>query len=108
MHVGKYSLYFINFLAQNYLKAFAFIHTIDSTIVGTLNGTMTRKKEESIKEDILVYLEQIPNSASTKQIAEAIDRAWHSVQNRCLKLQLEDKIKGFKVGRMNLWEIKDE
>ena len=40
---------------------------------------------------------------STREIGLKIDRAWHTIQTHCLKLQIDGKINGFKVGNMNLW-----
>ncbi|MFC1733144.1 hypothetical protein ACFL6I_22830, partial [candidate division KSB1 bacterium] len=37
-----------------------------------------------------------------------IGRAWHSVQGHCFRLQIDGKINGFQVGRMNLWTIKKQ
>jgi repressor of nif and glnA expression len=61
---------------------------------------------DSIKQDILNVLSNSKKPVSTQDIAEKVARPWHSIQTRCLKLQLEGKVDGFKVGRINLWEIK--
>ncbi len=61
---------------------------------------------DSIKKDILNVLSNSEKPVSTQDIAEKVARPWHSIQTRCLKLQLEEKIHGFKVGRINLWQIK--
>lgn len=73
-----------------------------------VDSAINRKKEkrgDRVREDILVVLSKSINPISTQEIADKISRPWHSVQTRCLKLQLENKINGFRVGRMNLWQI---
>lgn len=57
----------------------------------------------SIRSNILKVIEESDKPVSTLEIGSKIGRAWHSVQNHCLKLQLEGKVNGFKVGNMNLW-----
>jgi len=59
----------------------------------------------NIDKDILNILSQLDKPASTDEIAQRIDRAWHSVQKYCYILRSEGKIHGFRVGRMNLWII---
>ncbi|HLG24363.1 MAG TPA: hypothetical protein VI564_05535 [Candidatus Nanoarchaeia archaeon] len=60
----------------------------------------------SIRNNILKILSESDKPVSTQEIGTKIGRAWHSIQNYCLKLQLEDKITGFRVGNMNLWILK--
>ena len=59
-----------------------------------------------IQRDILKYMKDQRRPVSTREIAISIDRAWHSVQNHCLRLQLVGDINGFRVGNMNLWELR--
>ena len=59
---------------------------------------------EDLQKEILEELAKSENPLSTQQIAIAIDRPWHSIQTRCLMLQIDGKLKGFKVGRINLWQ----
>ena len=59
-----------------------------------------------IQRDILKYMEQQKRPVSTREVGLAINRAWHSVQNHCLRLQLAGEINGFRVGNMNLWELR--
>jgi hypothetical protein len=73
-----------------------------------VDRTINRKKEKGddrVQLDILGALSKSLNPVSTQEIADKISKPWHSVQTRCLKLQLEGKINGFRVGRMNLWQI---
>ena len=64
-----------------------------------------QKKEDRVSNDILVVLSKSLNPISTQEIADALSKPWHSIPTRCLKLQIEGKINGFRVGRMNLWQI---
>ena len=59
----------------------------------------------NIRKDILNVLRTAENPVSTQEIGTKIGKAWHSIQGHCLRLQLEGKLKGFRVGNMNLWEI---
>ncbi|MEK6943629.1 MAG: hypothetical protein AABX00_06205 [Nanoarchaeota archaeon] len=61
------------------------------------------KISASIRTKILELITNSDKPVSTLEIGSKINRAWHSVQNHCLKLQIEGKITGFKVGNMNLW-----
>jgi len=59
-----------------------------------------------IQQDILKFMEQQRRPVSTREICLAIGRAWHSIQNHCLRLQLAGEVNGFRVGNMNLWELR--
>lgn len=63
---------------------------------------------KKIDNDIVNILSSSERPFSTRDIAIKIKRAWHSVNNHCLRLQLAGKVDGFKVGNMNLWTIKKE
>jgi hypothetical protein len=71
----------------------------------TNNSTVVRKIEE-LKEQILSYLQNSENPLSTSDLVTKLEKAWHTVDRTCLMLQIEGKILGFKVGKMNLWRIK--
>ena len=65
------------------------------------------KISANIRTNILKVIEEkYPRPVSSNEIALKIDRAWHSIQNHCLKLQLDGIIDGFRVGNMNLWVLK--
>ena len=66
---------------------------------------MPRQVKE-IDIDILKILKSSETPVSTRDLAIKIGRAWHSVQTHCLRLQLNEKIDGFQVGGMNLWQKK--
>lgn len=77
---------------------------------GTLKRTVNRKKRkgkvDKVLEDILTTLKSANQPMATQEIADSIGRPWHSVQTRCLRLQIAEKITGFRVGRINLWQVK--
>jgi hypothetical protein len=64
------------------------------------------KRGEQIQKKIIDVLNRSENPMSTRDIGLKINRAWHSVQGHCLRLQLAEKIHGFRVGNMNLWVVK--
>ena len=68
---------------------------------------INRKKRQDLKEGILKILKKVDRPVSTQEIAEQLGKPWHSVQTRCLMLQIDNRLEGFRVGRMNLW-IKKE
>ncbi|MBU0472090.1 MAG: hypothetical protein KKF89_02445 [Nanoarchaeota archaeon] len=61
------------------------------------------KRSKKIQKDILRFLSENNNLVSTREIALKIKRAWHSIQLNCLKLQLEGKIEGIRIGNINAW-----
>lgn len=73
-----------------------------------VNSAINRKKqkrEDRVQEGILDTLSKSQKPKSTQEIADELSKPWHSIQTRCLKLQIEGKLNGFRVGRMNLWQI---
>jgi hypothetical protein len=75
-------------------------------IESKINRTVNRKKEDVLEVEIIKSLSNAINPKSTQEIADEINHPWHSIQTRCLRLQLNNKLNGFRVGRINLWEIK--
>ena len=69
-------------------------------------ATRKVKLGKKIDQEILNTLKSSENPLSTRDLALKIGRAWHSVQTHCLKLQLKDKINGFTVTNINIWQIK--
>jgi len=66
------------------------------------------KKEDVLEKEILNSLKKETQPVSTQDLAEKLARPWHSVQTRCLRLQLKQKLIGFRIGRINLWQNKNE
>lgn len=64
------------------------------------------KRKDQLKEDVLKILKKVSRPISTQDISLELNKPWHSVHTRCLVLQVEGKVFGFRVGRMNLWQLK--
>jgi hypothetical protein len=75
-------------------------------IKSKIDSTVNRKKEDEVTTEIVKSLSNSLNPKSTQEIADEINHPWHSVQTRCLRLQLNCQVIGFRVGRINLWQIK--
>ena len=71
-----------------------------------IRRTVNRKKEDVLEVEIVKSLLISTNPKSTQEIADETNHPWHSIQTRCLRLQLNNKVIGFRVGRINLWQIK--
>ena len=69
-------------------------------------ATRKAKLGKKIEADILKVLQESKIPVSTRDIGIKIGRAWHSVQNHCLRLQIEGKITGYRISNLNVWEIK--
>jgi len=61
---------------------------------------------KSIESDILKVLKESENPVSTREICLRIKRAWHSVNNHCLKLQLKGLVECFTIGKSTAWRLK--
>jgi hypothetical protein len=61
------------------------------------------RKEDVLKREILKVIRKNSAPISTQDISLELKKPWHSIQTRCLMLQIENKISGFRVGRINLW-----
>lgn len=66
----------------------------------------TREKEDEILKNVIKVLSESPSPKSTQEIADELNTSWHPIQTRCLSLQILGKVTGFRIGRMNLWQIK--
>ena len=75
-------------------------------VYSKVDRTINRKKEDVVSIEIVKSLSNSLNPKSTQEIADEIKHPWHSIQTRCLKLQLNERVIGFRVGRINLWQIK--
>jgi len=75
-------------------------------------GAVVRKKrgrgrpQLNVKLDILKFLKKCKLPVSTTDLSNNLGKAWHTIDRACLMLQIENKVDGFKVGKMNLWRIK--
>ena len=69
-------------------------------------ATIKAKLGKKIDDEILATLKSSQNPLSTRDLALKINRAWHSVQTHCLKMQLKGAIQGFNVTNINVWMLK--
>ncbi|NCN86663.1 hypothetical protein GW932_02425 [archaeon] len=63
-------------------------------------------KGDEIKTNVLKILKTSSQPLSTQDISLKLNKPWHSIQTRCLMLQIEGKLNGFRIGRINLWQTK--
>jgi hypothetical protein len=59
-----------------------------------------------IDSEILGILKSSKHPVTTRDISLKTNRAWHSVQAHCLKLQLKGAVNGFSISNINVWELK--
>ncbi len=64
------------------------------------------KSDDILRKAILKTIKKSTNPISTQDISTSLNKPWHSIQTRCLRLQIDNKITGFRVGRINLWQSK--
>ena len=67
---------------------------------------MRGRSKLNVKVDIIRILKKSKKPISTSDLMIELKKAWHTIDRGCLMLQIDGKIEGFKVGKMNLWEIK--
>ena len=72
---------------------------IDSTKKSAIN-------RKNIKESISKIIEEAGKPISTAEIAEKLNRSWHTIIRYCLDLENEDKLIKLEIGRINIWQIK--
>lgn len=66
------------------------------------------RQTKKIQRDILNLLGKNTIPISTREIALKIKRPWHTAQLNCLKLQLERKVDGIRIGNINAWTRKKD
>ena len=67
-----------------------------------------RTPSKEIDLQILKILKKADHPISTQDIGKDMGKAWHSIQTHCLRLQLDGRINGFRIGRVNVWVRKNE
>ena len=77
----------------------------NGSIKGTVVSTVVRKNQILMKQ-IIDELGKSKNPLSTSDLTSRLGKAWHTIDRDCLKLQIEGKVEGFRVGKMNLWRVK--
>ena len=82
--------------------------TVDGMKRGTKKGAnnSANVRNNDIKDSIVALLKDSDNPLSTSDLASKLGKAWHTIDRACLMLRIEEKIDGFKVGKMNLWRVK--
>ncbi len=76
---------------------------IKSMVVSAVKGANNRT---DIKAEVIKELRNSENPLSTSDLALKLGKAWHTIDRACLMLKIENKLDGFRVGKMNLWRIK--
>lgn len=61
------------------------------------------RKGRVIQEQILECIEQEEAPISTRQLALKLGYAWHTLQQRCLELQIKGKISHVQIAGSHLW-----
>jgi hypothetical protein len=59
-----------------------------------------------IKGNILRVLENSKKPLSTDEIAQILNKSWHTIIRYCLDLENENQIFKFELGRISAWQIK--
>lgn len=59
-----------------------------------------------IKKEILKELKTTDKPLSTSDLVASLKKAWHTIDRACLMLQIDEKVDGFKIGKMNLWRVR--
>jgi len=54
---------------------------------------INRKKRNKLCQDILKILSKSARPISTQDLALKLNKPWHSIQTRCLRLQVDKKLK---------------
>ncbi len=72
---------------------------------GAVKSANVRKKE-TLQKDILNLLKKSKIPLSTSDLSYKLSKSWHTIDRACLMLQIDNKVEGFKAGKMNLWRDK--
>ncbi len=60
----------------------------------------------NIKESILKVVGEAGKPISTAEIAETLNKSWHTIIRYCLDLENEGRLIKLEVGRINIWQVK--
>jgi hypothetical protein len=64
------------------------------------------KRGKSIDNDIISFLKKQSHPISTREISTSLKLSWHTAINHCLRLQMNNKIEGYKIANLNVWAMK--
>ena len=70
---------------------------------GTKKSTNNRT---IMKNSILNVLESSKKPLSTDEIAQLLNKSWHTIIRYCLDLENENQIMKFEIGRISAWQVK--
>jgi len=62
--------------------------------------------QKRVDQAIFKLLKSSPQPLSTLDIATKLHLAWHTADRYCLKLQLQQKVSSFTIGKSTAWFIK--
>lgn len=63
-------------------------------------------EKKEVKQDILKFIkDHSPRPVSTREISERLKIAWHTADRYCLKLQLQNKIGAYTIGKATAWYL---
>ncbi|MBI3623066.1 HTH domain-containing protein [Candidatus Pacearchaeota archaeon] len=68
-----------------------------------LKSTVNRT---NMKGQILNILKNLEKPLSTAEIAQNLNKSWHTIIRYCLDLENESKLIKFEIGRISAWQIK--
>jgi DNA-binding Lrp family transcriptional regulator len=67
---------------------------------------LKEKRGASIDSKILSVLNKEAHPISTRDLGIKAKLSWHTVINHCLRLQMANKLDGYKIGNLNVWCLK--
>jgi len=62
--------------------------------------------KKGLHSAIFKFISDSPRPVSTREISERLHIAWHTADRYCLKLQLQEKVSCFTIGRATAWHAK--
>lgn len=65
-------------------------------------------KKEVAKLIYNLIKESSPRPISTREISQTLNLAWHTADRYCLKLQLQNKISAYTIGKATAWYLQTE
>ena len=71
----------------------------------SMNKSTVVRKKEDLKGAIVVEIKSSDRPLSTSDLTVKLGKSWHTIDRTCLMLQIDKRIDGFKVGKMNLWRL---
>ncbi len=60
-------------------------------------------KKRGIEEAVLKLIRSSPKPLSTREISLNLKLAWHTADRYCLKLQIQNKIDSYTIGKSTAW-----